>query len=650
MSPLQKPYRTITVAILVLITFISVTARNKVIENPQFETRASSVLTIERIELSDTATRIDFHAIFRPQWWIKVDSTFKIIDSETSISLQPIRAEGITLEEQFWMPESGEHKFSLFFPPLPDSTKKIDIKDGDSITIYGVSLEESAATNPSETIQATESTYAPFGGGFFTPGTTRLHGKILNYDRRTGPDVLLIYVKNFVTREDIPKAISIKDDGTFDKEIYIPSPQTCSWRIGGCFMSTYLEQGNDLELIIDWEDILHIDRMRGLIDKIPNIRFGGSLASINRDLYNAPLYEYIDVYKMAQEQLPIDAKNFINKSIDKWKESIDRYKSETGINGKSAQLLNQWLVVQRGYKLLDYDMYRTSVSLRDTTENELFMSPIPVEYYRDFLTEIMGQDTTLLATVNAGILLNRIAHSALTYRYSTPIPTEGSYTAHLQKELQSMTDSVKQFIGADSTPLIWQLAMCNRVSYTLMELAKSGDELHAKETLTSLKDGAVPDPTLQAILDDYCDSLISIKPYALPDTEAGRVMSDIIAPHKGKLLIIDFWGTGCGPCRQAIEASKEFRNKHRDHPDFKIIYITGEDESPRASYDKYVAKNLQGETCHYLSTSDISRLRELFGISGIPHYILIDREGKVANDNFNFYFPQEALLKEGVRL
>lgn len=148
-----------------------------------------------------------------------------------------------------------------------------------------------------------------------------------------------------------------------------------------------------------------------------------------------------------------------------------------------------------------------------------------------------------------------------------------------------------------------------------------------------------------------CDRMAyQLETNAKAGNEAGRIMRDIIEPHKGKLLIIDFWGTGCGPCRKNIEASREFRDKHRNHPDFKLIFITGEDDSPRASYDKYVEKHLQGETCHYLSATDISRLRELFGMSAIPHYILIDRSGKVANDSFNFYSVQEALLKEGVRL
>lgn len=642
---LRKPIRAITLSILALTASASAMARNEVIEKPQFETRTSSVITPERIELSDTATRIDFHAIFRPHWWIMADSTFSITDCESGAAFTATKAEGIKFGEQFWMPESGEHRFSIFFPPLPDSTKKINIKNDNALT-YGVSLDKPAHPTPTESVQAKETAYTPASGGFFTPGITRLHGKILNYDRRTGPNVLLIFIRNLVTGEDLPTTITINDDGTFNREIYLPSPHTTNMKItDGCFLSTYLEKDNDLEIIVDWEDILHIDRMGGL----PNIQFGGSLAKINRELYNAPECTYLDIYTMSGKASPEEAKEQIDQNIAKWEKAIDKYKSEASISDKSARILDYGIITHRGYNLLDYDMYRRFIPQSDTI-NEESLRPLPVEYYRDFMTEIMAQDTALLATPEARILLNRIAYCSLIDRYLKPMEESGSATDRLLKELSSVTDSVIRLTESGSTPLIWQLAMCDRASRPLEEKAKSGDELQTGEMLTALKEGAVADPTLRTILDNYCDSLLSIKPYELPDTEAGRIMRKIIEPHKGKLLIIDFWGTGCGPCRKNIEGSRVFRDKYRGHPDFELIFITGEDESPRASYDKYVAQNLQGETCHYLSASDIARLRELFGISGIPRYILIDRDGKVANNNYNFYSPQDALLKEGIKL
>lgn len=642
-------YATAVVLFAVLITALPSAARNKVIENPQFECRSSSITTIERIELSDTATTLHFHAIFRPHWWISIDSTAKITDPASGKEYLPVRAEGIKFGEQVWMPESGEHRFSITYPPLSDSVEKIDFKNDDGTT-YGVSLEKSAPADKAETVKATETAYVPSDKGFFTPGTARLHGKILNYDRRTCPDVITTYIKKLPTGEDFPIAIQINNDGTFDREIPIPSPQTSMLKItNGCIMEIYLEQGNDLEMIVDWEDLLHADRMRGLVNQTSCVRFGGSLASINREIKDAPQRTYIDTYSLAEKLAPQEAKAKINQEIDKWKEAVDKYKSEVGISEKAGRLLDLGIIVNRGCRLLDYEMYRRFATNSDTIDEER-LQPLPTEYFRDFMTDLMTQDTTLLSVSESNVLLNRIAFSGLNYRFLGPANELNPEMDILLKRLSSVTDSVKRLVDTASTPLVWQLAMCDRMIHQLETKAKAGNDSTAKKILSAAKAGAISDPALQSALDNYCDSLLSAKRYDLPDNEAGRIMRDIIEPHKGKMLVIDFWGTGCGPCRQNIESSREFRDKHRDHPDFKLIFVTGEDDSPRAAYDKYVDKNLQGETCHYLSASDISRLRELFRMSAIPRYILIDRDGKVANDNLNFYTLQGELMKEGVNL
>ena len=42
-----------------------------------------------------------------------------------------LKADGITLGEQFWMPESGEAEFSVIFEPLPLDAKSFDFQEGE---------------------------------------------------------------------------------------------------------------------------------------------------------------------------------------------------------------------------------------------------------------------------------------------------------------------------------------------------------------------------------------------------------------------------------------------------------------------------------------------------------------------------------------
>ena len=52
--------------------------------------------------------------------------------------LYPIRkGVGITLDKEFWMPESGEAEFQLF-PPIPQNVTSLDFSEGDFDGAYKI--------------------------------------------------------------------------------------------------------------------------------------------------------------------------------------------------------------------------------------------------------------------------------------------------------------------------------------------------------------------------------------------------------------------------------------------------------------------------------------------------------------------------------
>lgn len=120
----------------------------------------------------------------------------------------------------------------------------------------------------------------------------------------------------------------------------------------------------------------------------------------------------------------------------------------------------------------------------------------------------------------------------------------------------------------------------------------------------------------------------------LPDAPGAELIRSLTAKYLGRLLVIDFWGMTCGPCRAAIQASKELRAKIAKRDDVKLVFIAGERTAEGSeAYHNYVNEWLVGEETVCLTNQDFARLQELFQFNGIPHYETITPDCRRVRDD-----------------
>jgi thiol-disulfide isomerase/thioredoxin len=112
--------------------------------------------------------------------------------------------------------------------------------------------------------------------------------------------------------------------------------------------------------------------------------------------------------------------------------------------------------------------------------------------------------------------------------------------------------------------------------------------------------------------------------------------------HNGKVLLIDFWASWCGPCRAANPEVVEMYNAYHDQG-FEILGVSLDRDS--ASWVKAIADDK-------LTWPHISDLKfwnsegaELYGVSSIPHTVLIDQEGIITAKNLHGEELREAIEK-----
>ena len=111
----------------------------------------------------------------------------------------------------------------------------------------------------------------------------------------------------------------------------------------------------------------------------------------------------------------------------------------------------------------------------------------------------------------------------------------------------------------------------------------------------------------------------------------GRTSSDSqfsSASYKGKVVLVDFWATWCGPCVEGLPEVKGIYKKYHDKG-LEIVGISCDDNDPELN--AFTKKNempwMQLREKSQTEADQWHPLAKKSGVEGIPTMFLIDRKG-----------------------
>ena len=130
--------------------------------------------------------------------------------------------------------------------------------------------------------------------------------------------------------------------------------------------------------------------------------------------------------------------------------------------------------------------------------------------------------------------------------------------------------------------------------------------------------------------------------FSLEDLEGNEI---VLSGLKGKILVLDFWATWCGPCVRAFPAMNKAQEIFANDPDVEFLYINTwqKEEDKKANAQAFITKN--GYPFHVLLDYE-DRVVADYKVEGIPTKFIVDGKGRIRFKKIGFMGNDDHTIKE----
>jgi len=399
--------------------------------------------------------------------------------------------------------------------------------------------------------------------------------------------------------DEIVKTVNVNSDGTFETRFDVCVTSKAVLRLG-------MREEKDFFVVPGEEVIVMLDQSTG------KITCEGALAKLNTSMAN-----YYDEFR---EQ---------------------RLNAE--INGNGISKLRGMTVMQYRDKLME--LYNNGVKrLNDDTRLTPEFREFMIPHYQFLTVALMTGYEKLLKYANQGqgnftqpegyydVVQNWDFTSRNGFLY-----TNGGQIKVLAQQMEGQT-GIHFDVPATALQLVsakgYMTELDNFKTLTPQQLTTIKTDCPAFEELLIAQNNIAK----AKIAENEKNQLFTIK--TIDASLTGEdIFKAIVKDYKGKMVLVDFWATWCGPCRAAMKTILPVKEELWGKAAF--VYVTGE-TSPKALWNKMIP-DIHGDH-YYVTAAQWDTLLKQFGVQGIPAYVIVDKENNIVTKHIGY--PGNDVIKE----
>ncbi|MCM1311980.1 MAG: TlpA family protein disulfide reductase [Bacteroides sp.] len=594
--------------------------RLKVIERPATGWRNAPELEISRIELSDTATVLQLDIFMSPGNGFTFAKDFYIQANGKQYAMKGHA--GFVPGQYTVIKESGRAEATLVFPPIDKKTTTLDLLEGLSERSWKVfdidltgkrTLGEYPDDLPDDLKDMKIDKDAPLPEPSLEVGTTTLRVHLLGYRPEMGRKMNL-YVNDFYPCTQRELFADVSDDGVAEfvftqygtaQAFAVMNSRTC----GG---SVWLKPGETADIYSNQLRLVQLDTEENYgiknPDRQPLAYYRGFYANLNtvESLYDKGDYS-LELYSGSFADYRMTADEYVKYVMSLYEEKAAKLEADTALPNMLRELLsirlrgqaaeavfNGGYFMEQNYRRV-HDQYDRSKPL-DYKAPEFRKEHIePLRQLRLDSPEIMytSHSFSAFAVENSyeGGVSGAYLMSGDTCSFLCEYAKVGGYTADINN-MKPLTEEQEQVLASLKHPLF--AGVCR----SLQE--ENGRKIEEARSKTGYM---------------VCD---------IPEVADSLLFNAIASRYKGKVVLVDFWATWCGPCREAIRSMEPLKDNELKDENLVFVYLTGE-SSPEALWRTMIA-DIRGH--HYrMSKGSWNSVCNQFGIQYIPSYVLIQKDG-----------------------